>query len=491
MKLPKGKSGYLFQSGYANDADAALLWEFITDTTALTSVECSPEVTDQLNVRGRSVLQKISIDYINICESILIKSKNTEGKLFPQMQEMFDHELSQIELFKSQLHIDCFLVAHELITESRLETIEWLKKSPFDNAQYSTMGYLTTVLSEQLKYNGMNEAKWKALTKSADWWKPLIDTAGGRDHFLMFAVAYQLWLANFTVFRVMIGSANDEKDPLMTQMTLSRLMKFKDSCYLGKFQGYLILLGLSHTESIDIFRQYWLSQNLLMHDIGFQAQDIIAKEQAATGIVRNEYKTAVKRVGRIENELVETKSRLATTASSLELLRNSSRRAVSDQDSSLELSTLQGEHRKLRSDFNKIEEKSLAQASEIADLKDFISILLESAPEQTENQISDATPVTNTRDLKVIIVGGHERLHTKLRRELPNAVFLHPDQHNFPNKTFENADATLFLVGYCSHNLIWQAVAEVRKNGIPSRYVNVNNVDSVLAELKDVIANKK
>jgi hypothetical protein len=91
------------------------------------------------------------------------------------------------------------------------------------------------------------------------------------------------------------------------------------------------------------------------------------------------------------------------------------------------------------------------------------------------------------RELKIVVVGAHERLHARLRKELPNGVFLHPDR-KVSADVFNGAGAVLFCVGYCSHALSWFAAQEVRRLGLRAGYTNYNNVELVLDDLRAIVS---
>lgn len=119
-------------------------------------------------------------------------------------------------------------------------------------------------------------------------------------------------------------------------------------------------------------------------------------------------------------------------------------------------------------------------------MRDLLTVFLEPSPEALaapERLSQEHSP----EQWRIVFVGGHQRLHSKLRKQMRNAVFLHPDQSHFAPETFKGADAVIFSIGYCSHALIYRAADEVRRHGLRAGYSNFTNVEMVLDEILAVL----
>lgn len=149
--------------------------------------------------------------------------------------------------------------------------------------------------------------------------------------------------------------------------------------------------------------------------------------------------------------------------------------------------SLETENKALRQD-RETSELELADAmEEVRNVRQFATLLLY-AP--SDAQAIESTVLTGERPLsqmRIIVVGGHERLHAKLRAELPNSVFLHPDKSQFSPDLFGSADGVLFAVDYCSHALTWRAAQEARKRNVPAGYTTHVNVEMVLEDIRAIV----
>lgn len=158
-----------------------------------------------------------------------------------------------------------------------------------------------------------------------------------------------------------------------------------------------------------------------------------------------------------------------------------------DQGLMAVVKSLETENKALRQD-RETSELELADAmEEVRNVRQFATLLLYAPP---DTQATESTVDTGERflsQMRIIVVGGHERLHAKLRAELPNSVFLHPDKSQFSPDLFDSADGVLFAVDYCSHALTWRAAQEARKRNVPAGYTTHVNVEMVLEDIRAIV----
>lgn len=77
-------------------------------------------------------------------------------------------------------------------------------------------------------------------------------------------------------------------------------------------------------------------------------------------------------------------------------------------------------------------------ADELARTRQLLNVVLEPPPGVTLTPV-EVRPSTHPEKWRIVFVGGHERLHAKLRKQLRNAIFLHPDQSHFSPDVFNGA----------------------------------------------------
>lgn len=129
--------------------------------------------------------------------------------------------------------------------------------------------------------------------------------------------------------------------------------------------------------------------------------------------------------------------------------------------------------------------------AELSVMKNFIQMMLneggsnDKSIQQSNVHIQEHIDV---RDLKIAFVGGHDNLHSKLRKEFPKALYLHPDKLKFSDDAFTNIEYCLYFTEYCNHTLFYKVSNEVKRRGIKSGFCNHQNVDMVIKEIQSDFA---
>lgn len=111
---------------------------------------------------------------------------------------------------------------------------------------------------------------------------------------------------------------------------------------------------------------------------------------------------------------------------------------------------------------------------------------------QTQNQknvLPEKTPKKNI-DLtqkRILIIGGHQRWHTQLKKIYPDWIFIKGEQgENIPSPDLEKIDAIFFYTKHMSHGLYQRYVSQCRNKAIPFYYLKSLNVQSVINEIQEV-----
>lgn len=159
-----------------------------------------------------------------------------------------------------------------------------------------------------------------------------------------------------------------------------------------------------------------------------------------------------------------------------------------------ELRTAQSAAREEANAKRQAEEALSTTAAERDELSAFVEMLL-TAPSEVEpaaareadRTTERASVQDELRDFKVVVVGGHEKCHARLRKVLRNAAFLHPDS-KASRDVFHNAEAVFFLTNYCSHSLAWIGYQEVRRRGLAAGYASQENISIILNQLAELRA---
>jgi hypothetical protein len=132
-----------------------------------------------------------------------------------------------------------------------------------------------------------------------------------------------------------------------------------------------------------------------------------------------------------------------------------------------------------------------AAQSENLDLKKRFDAM-KSRAEELENALfsqeieEEASPVDLTL-VRGIIVGGHQRWHSRMRQVLPeNWRLIHPDE-DIDLALIVGFDIVLFYIGYLSHAVYDLVADEAKRRGIPAGYLRKTNPVECLGEIRRAV----
>lgn len=91
------------------------------------------------------------------------------------------------------------------------------------------------------------------------------------------------------------------------------------------------------------------------------------------------------------------------------------------------------------------------------------------------------------KDLKGLIIGGHENWQRKMKELLPSFKFIPPDALNFDVSILEGVEGIFIYTNYLNHGMYYKLINEVRKKDLPLYYLNYNvNENIVLQQIADI-----
>lgn len=319
---------------------------------------------------------------------------------------------------------------------------------------------------------------------SADFWRSLIRASGGAKYFLYYAVAVAMADQFMAVSDVVQGRGTD-LDPFETPPFLDIL---RSPCVLwtNRYQPLAIALAFLPEEHRKQFVASIAANRQSMQDSFDEAQRKRSGMERQSCLLEKEAATLRKRLNTAQDQNVQLQ---AGNQALLESLRSTASKTAAYVASTEHARELDGYVTALREKDTRLGrlQNSLGETAEqLALTRELVTILLEPSPDVSlVHDHLDVDP--EPEKWRIVFVGGHERLHSKLRKHMRNAVFLHPDQSHFSPETFKGADAVVFSIGYCSHALTYRAADEVRRRGLRAGYSNFTNVEMVLDEVRAIL----
>lgn len=414
------------------------------------------------------------------------------GSAFPYYQNQLVEESEQFERLRHQLASASWTLAESWLSNSRDEAIETLVRVDGGVFSYAAYLYLTSVIGRQhrdIKKTPLRFGKTMRTTKldTDGWWLPFVTTAGGSGHFLCYSLSFLIADTVCKLLTLVTEGSYRQSLTIFDSVLLRRLTQF-EGLWKEPFKNQIELACNLPTDKLPLYGRDIVRRRMLLRILSAEGGTRLRYADNTLAVAQKEISGLRKILERSEAQVAELKSQLSTTEVSLTKAKDQ----LSTKEVNINLADdhieLRGDYRLLQKKCEKAEVQAASAASELASLRLFVTSLLAAPPDTEITTIHQPRSVTTHRSTwKVVVVGGHERFHSKLRRELPRSVFLHPDRSDFTADTFEHADCVVFCVGYCSHKLAWKAAQQVRRLGLPSGYTNYVNVDKVLEDIREIL----
>jgi hypothetical protein len=150
---------------------------------------------------------------------------------------------------------------------------------------------------------------------------------------------------------------------------------------------------------------------------------------------------------------------------------------IKSQDA--DIVTLSNKIKKLEADLDKERENSI----ELHALREFV-FELGMDGELSHDTIPDYTCL---KDIRGIVIGGHERWRTKMKEHLPKFSFINPNIATFDLSLLDGCKVLFVFNTYINHPMYYRAVNHARINNMKIVYINSVNEDKVLKTIYDSI----
>lgn len=133
---------------------------------------------------------------------------------------------------------------------------------------------------------------------------------------------------------------------------------------------------------------------------------------------------------------------------------------------------LEKENIRLRSELKK-EQKN---KEELKSLREFIFTL-----DSQEDFIEEKFDLDILKNYKAVIIGGHEKWQQKMKRLLPDFIFIHPDSLNFDTKLLDSVDHIFIYTNYLNHGIYYKVMNHIADKDIKVEYLSQQNENKVLS----------
>ena len=132
---------------------------------------------------------------------------------------------------------------------------------------------------------------------------------------------------------------------------------------------------------------------------------------------------------------------------------------------------LEKENKKLSQKLNEKEDYK----KEVSSLREFIFNL-----DNQEEYIEKDIDTNKLKNVKAVVIGGHEKWQQRMKELLPNFTFIHPDALNFDINILNNADIVFIYTNYLNHAMYYKVINEIRKNDIRLEYLSANTNENIV-----------
>lgn len=473
--------------------EQTIFWEFLLEQSLESDTHANlPDYSD----RGISFLKKcttpILTGRIDVLKQVIGINAGIES-----MTTSATAEISQMENLSKIASRVAWRTAEDWLASDRDEALRWLKAHASDWVPGITYAYVRDICASQLKksknikpYPAQKQRRPEPMAD--DWWKPCIEVYGGSKHFVLSALALLLQTTVDIFFTTVVGMKGEGADMLKELAPKVRAQLAEaPGLWIEEFKAPVMFVASLNNNQLDFYIAQEVARRKaflqLSREMFEAAQEVVADLQLA----HKDVACLRSRMQKMADHDANQRAKIAQLQGDVDKARRGEEKLIRDEEirtaihsERLHVRELEQKNVDLQT---RVEDLEQAQI----DLKEFIDKLLSPVP----NGMAESEPrrLENSKvaDLRVIVVGGHERLHSKLRKRLPQATFLHPDRQLKEDAIFEAADCVVFCAHYCSHSLAIKAASATRRFSVPARYVWHNNPEMVLAEIASITRPEK
>ncbi len=143
------------------------------------------------------------------------------------------------------------------------------------------------------------------------------------------------------------------------------------------------------------------------------------------------------------------------------------------------INELNHDKEKLNQRIAELEKANSDQMSELKALRTFAYNLDIDTPK--EEAVSDIRSLV--KDMRVLCIGGHDNLLSKVHKEFPKWNLLDSKRMSFDKNLIKNAELVIIFNRYISHSPYYFAVDTIREYDIPLLYSAANNIERLLGDI--------
>ena len=439
-----------------------------------------PLPTDsRLKARAMNMIRKRCEMHITAKNQMQCKIRAGDG--WEAYGDEVKNSQTQDELLCLRLPELVWQTASELVSVSAKDAIAWIHKGGYELFRPTVDHLHEIAILQKLNTTAQRRMNSASLTSSTNW-HPIIRTAGGANYFLCYTVAVAMADQLIAVACVVQGLGIGINP--FASAEFFNLVSESMHLWTNRYQPLVIAYSSMPETHRPQFVTTLAEQRKAIESTIQSAKAICTGAERQQELLERQVSSLLKRATTAEEKVSHMTAsydalleKLHTTAArtAVQSLSDGSVRktdALEMRDKDAQIGNLQ---------------KSLAESrQQLTFTRELLTVLLEPAPGTSALNLSSSRE-RDPETWRIVFVGGHERLHAKLRKRMRNSVFLHPDRSQFSSEAFAGVDAVVFSIGYCSHALAYRAADEVRRRGLPAGYSHFTNVDIVLDEVRAIL----
>ncbi len=175
----------------------------------------------------------------------------------------------------------------------------------------------------------------------------------------------------------------------------------------------------------------------------------------------------------LENDLNTAKSDINIMGEKLKELTNLNKNVNKDKDREI---------KRLKKELAKSERNK----SELNGLRSFIFNTDNHELYKTEQPYD----LEKIKKIKAVVVGGHQKWHEKMKRSLPNFIFISTETNNFDKSILDQVEYVFIYTNYLSHSIYYRVINAI-KDPVIITYLKHQDEEIVLQEIFKAIDQKK
>jgi hypothetical protein len=110
-----------------------------------------------------------------------------------------------------------------------------------------------------------------------------------------------------------------------------------------------------------------------------------------------------------------------------------------------------------------------------------------------DNELEDHKTKETTIEItnKILVLGGHENWQNRMKKVLPNTIFIKSEELNYDTSLIQNVELVYIYINYLNHGIYYKTIGAAKRYNKKIYYLNASNEKIILEEMYRAIRKKE